>query len=110
MLDPYPAVMVREATSAFLRAAEGLMRAWDAFRSGKGPAAFRGDESAYLDASATLTEMHMVMEPPKELDGVCCRRGHDRIIRASTAFRPSVLPREQDMGPTEGRDMRQEVG
>ena len=46
----------------------------------------------------------------KQQKGVCCRRGQDRIIRVSAAFRPSVLPREQDMGPTEGRDMRQEVG
>lgn len=79
MLDPYPASMVREATSAFLRAAEGLLRAWDGFRSGKGPAAFRSDESAYLDASATLTEMHMVMEPPKKLDGGELRAERDRL-------------------------------
>lgn len=42
--------------------------------------------------------------------GVCCRRGQDRIIRASAVFRPSVLPREQDMCPAERRDVRQEVG
>lgn len=79
MLDPYPASMVREATSAFLRAAEGLVRAWDAFRAGKGPAAFRSEESAYLDASVTLTEMHMVMEPPKELDGRELLAERDRL-------------------------------
>lgn len=79
MLDPYPAVMVREATSAFLRAAEGLVRAWDTFRAGKAPAAFRSEESAYTDASATLTEMHMVMEPPKELDGREMLAERDRL-------------------------------
>lgn len=42
--------------------------------------------------------------------GVCCRRGQDRIIRVSAAFRPSVLPCEQDMCPAEGRDVGEEAG
>lgn len=58
------AAMVKEATSAFLRAAEGLMR-----HGMPSSSAFRSDESAYLGASVTLTEMHMVMVSPKELDG-----------------------------------------
>ena len=69
MLNAHPADRVQEATKAFLRAAEGLLGAWGAYRAGKAPAAFQGPETAYLDASATLTEMHETMKPPKKLDG-----------------------------------------
>ena len=69
MRDTHSAYRVERATRAFLSAAEGLLGVWGAYRAGKAPAAFQGPETAYLDASATLTEMHEVMKPPKKLDG-----------------------------------------
>ena len=40
-------------------------------------------------------------------DGVCCRTGLNPTL---SPFRPSVFPREQDVGPSEGRDVSQEAG
>ena len=39
--------------------------------------------------------------------GVCCRTGLNPTL---SPFRPSVFPREQDVGPSEGRDVSQEAG
>ncbi|PZO66685.1 MAG: hypothetical protein DI498_05330 [Paracoccus denitrificans] len=52
---------------------------WDAYRAGKAPADFHGPEKDYLDASATLTEMHMVIEPVKKLDGRGLLDERDRL-------------------------------
>ena len=40
-------------------------------------------------------------------EGVCCRTGLNPTL---SPFRPSVFPREQDVGPSEGRDVSQEAG
>lgn len=69
MLDAFHPDRVQQATRAFLKAAEGLLGVWNAYRAGKAPAAFHEPEKDYLDVSATLTEMHMVIEPVKKLDG-----------------------------------------
>ena len=41
------------------------------------------------------------------LDRVCCRAGPNPTL---SSFRPSVFPCEQDVGPSEGRDVSQKVG
>lgn len=79
MLDAFHTDRVQQATRAFLKAAEGLLGVWDAYRAGKAPAAFHGPEKDYLDASATLTEMHMVIEPVKKLDGKELLDERDRL-------------------------------
>ena len=79
MFDAFPPDRVQQATRAFLRAADGLLGVWGAYRAGKAPAAFHGPEKDYLDASATLTEMHMVIEPVKKLDGKGLLDERDRL-------------------------------
>lgn len=69
MLDPYHGDVLKQATTAFLSAAERLLEAWDAYREGRAPADFDAPETGYLETSATLTEMHMVLEPVKKLTG-----------------------------------------
>ena len=79
MLDAFHPDRVQQATRAFLKATEGLLGVWNAYRAGKAPAAFHGPEKDYLDASATLTEMHMVIEPVKKLDGNGLLDERDRL-------------------------------
>lgn len=79
MFDPYHSDAVQKATTAFLSAAERLLEAWDAYRDGRAPATFEKPESAYLETSATLTEMHMVLEPVKKLTGHELIQERDRL-------------------------------
>jgi hypothetical protein len=69
MFDPYHGDAVQRATTAFLSAADCLLEAWGAYRDGRAPPAFDEPENAYLETSATLTEMHLVLEPVKKLTG-----------------------------------------
>lgn len=79
MFDAFHPDRIADATRAFLKAAEGLLAVWDAYRAEKAPAAFHGPEKDYLDASATLTKMHMVIEPVKKLDGKGLLDERDRL-------------------------------
>lgn len=79
MFDPYHSDAVQKATMAFLSAAERLLEAWGAYRDGRAPATFEEPENAYLDTSATLTEMHMVLEPIKKLTGHELIQERDRL-------------------------------
>lgn len=79
MFDPYHSDAVQKATTAFLSAAERLLEAWGAYRDGRAPATFEEPENAYLETSATLTEMHMVLEPVKKLTGHELIQERDRL-------------------------------
>lgn len=79
MLDPYHGDAVQKATTAFLSAAERLLDAWGAYREGRAAAAFEEPENVYLETSATLTEMHMVLEPVKKLTGAELIQERDRL-------------------------------
>ena len=79
MFDPYHSDTVQKATTAFLSAAERLREAWGAYRDGRAPATFEEPENAYLETSATLTEMHMVLEPVKKLTGRELIQERDRL-------------------------------
>ncbi len=69
-LDPYPQSQLRRATDTFLSAAKWLTNAWDTYRTGdKREAKFEREEKAYIEASETLAEMHLVVPKPKTMTG-----------------------------------------
>ena len=96
MFTPYPADTVQRATTAFLNATERLLGAWADYRAGKAPAAFDEQESDYLEISAALTEMHMVVEPVKKLTGAELIQERDRLANLTS------FPHQELIAPVMG--------
>lgn len=69
-LAPYPQSQMRSATDTFLSAARALMTLWDNLREhNEASDDFKNEEKAYIDASAELEEMHLVVPKPSQMSG-----------------------------------------
>lgn len=67
-LEPYSQSQLRRATDTFLSAAKWLTNVWDSYRTGdKREPKFEREERAYIEASETLAEMHLVVPKPKTM-------------------------------------------
>jgi hypothetical protein len=68
MLEPYPQSTLRQTTDKFLAAATRLLNSWDAYLTDRSRKTdFTHLEDDYLQISAELTEMHLVVAKPKAM-------------------------------------------
>ena len=91
-------------TRALLSAAANLREAWNDLHQGWDATDLTGDEKRFVEASADLNELHMVLAPIKRLDGAEMAAELDRL-RDLEAFPDQELIRPA-MGQAKGRRAR----
>lgn len=66
-----------------------------------------GEQGFQQPTRRTVQRRLDAMDAREVMKGVCCRTGLNPTL---SPFRPSVFPCEQDVGPSEGRDVGQKTG